>query len=703
MGDNKDNSLQSENESESGIDRYQELQNELIQCNEENRSNKSNFINVMLLWSGLLGILFSASFFLDIERKNIDFSVYRIFYYLTSILFCAMIAYLYVLAADHVLLYFYRETIIERMRTYQYPREGVKYVDDVKRGEFMPFSEFRTPISTEHPFHVSTTHTLFVFTCKYFSIFMAFVFCLLIVVTQYIFIIHNSSGRHFLETVFLIFVVAFLLGSLIFYVRFTHNARRVAKRSFDIAHDNREKRVRNKFWDLYKPSENFRYLLRYFIYPRNCPQKILVIIWGFLYAVIRYNSFQKSDIFTLIEMIIIFELVLFQARYQFNDIRDVVEDEEHGESRIFKKLNPLSKEYEGSEIPIVYPGMKYHILRISNILIAFRFLLSLVCGVYFVVQYEDFTVLSMIVVTILITVLYELFRGLRCTNGIIFLLGSGYVLRFFIGVYAATMKSEFSVWNLQMIDKGIILTCVSLWTMGIFACTLSWINRAKRICEKKNISIDDYINGCQEDVIQHPRTHYQKLLRSVRKGTDSNSNGLILSRLNIWNVTYFISVVLMALLLNIVSTLQLTYRLIIILVTLACIISAFAFSRGRKYVIASIVALSVMFITFVLYVVLSRTPVLHEISHLYWIMMFSYCLLYFLVRADVFNDSFAGRIRALLLRIKDIIATVLLGKDSHKFIKEEKEKFDKYYILEGIKKDTYNLMESENIGANING
>lgn len=270
--------------------RYQELQNELTQCNEENRCNKTNFINILLLWSGLLGILFSASFFVDGNNDNIDISVYRVFYYLTSVLFCALVAYLFVLAADHVMLYFYRETIIERLRYYQYPKTKAEYDDDLKRGEFMPFSEFRTPISTENPFHISTTHTLFVFSCKYLAIFMAFIFCLLIVVAQYMFVTRNVEGSHIVETSVLIAVVLLLVVFFVFYVRFSHNARRVAKRAFDIAHDNREKRVRNEFWDLYKPSENFRYLIRYFLCPRPCPQKIIIVLMGYCFAVIKYHT-----------------------------------------------------------------------------------------------------------------------------------------------------------------------------------------------------------------------------------------------------------------------------------------------------------------------------------------------------------------------------------------------------------------------------
>lgn len=382
----------------------------------------------------------------------------------------------------------------------------------------------------------------------------------------------------------------------------------------------------------------------------------------------------------------IFEIILFQARYQFNDIRDVVEDEEHGESRIFKKLNPLEKAYDGSDIPMVYPGMKYHVLKISGIFVAIRVIASVMFGILFGYKFNDYSILWLIAITIIITILYELSREEKKTNITVFLIGSGYALRFFIGIYAALAESDLSLWNIILQSSEVKCLALSLWMMGIFACTLSWVNRAWRICNDMDITIDSYIKG-SETRIKEYKVHFQRLLKSAVNINDSEDNELKLNNVkSIWNIMFIASLFVLLYLLWKIVPIHIVFRFLITFGTLICIYSSLRYSNGKKFLAYSMIGLALIFIGSMIYYLISENRSFYNIFNVYWITIFLFCGSYIAVRLDIFNSSLTGKIKDFLESTRELFEKILYGRLSYEYITDEHVRFDEYYVSEGVKK-----------------
>lgn len=181
-----------------------------------------------------------------------------------------------------------------------------------------------------------------------------------------------------------------------------------------------------------------------------------MVVLGFLYGIILSNKLNNIALYTgrLIFVLIVFEFLAYQARYQINDIRGLKEDKEIG-----CKGRLLSDEIDN-------PG---HIIKISFIVAFIKIMLSVVMVIFQGGEIRNFLLISL---GILFgsTILYETARANKNTWLIFVLVGTGYPLRFLIGFFSI-LPLETTVHSIQM-----VCLIFALWSYGSFSSILAWTN-----------------------------------------------------------------------------------------------------------------------------------------------------------------------------------------------------------------------------------
>lgn len=81
-------------------------------------------------------------------------------FWLSLLIFGIAFTYITVIGMNNILRYYHIQNIQDRMRVLLY-RRAVELPDDDGRDTFLHWDEYKAPITTMHPMHVTSTHTLF--------------------------------------------------------------------------------------------------------------------------------------------------------------------------------------------------------------------------------------------------------------------------------------------------------------------------------------------------------------------------------------------------------------------------------------------------------------------------------------------------------------------------------------------------------------
>lgn len=229
-----------------------------------------------------------------------------------------------------------------------------------------------------------------------------------------------ESRQWFDYSIIVVTIIVMLLTFLLF-LRTSFKAKEVAQFAWDTAHENQKIRLKGYPQKLYKKSESFKYTLSYLIYPKKQDfQKPILIVLGFIYGIILMNArITPMYILKLIFILIVFDFLAYQARYQINDVRGLREDKEAG-----CKNRLLSND-------IMNPG---HVIKISLIVAFTKITASVLITILFAGEIRDFMLISLFILLIS-TILYEMARAKQVTWLIFILVGVGYPLRFFVGFF----------------------------------------------------------------------------------------------------------------------------------------------------------------------------------------------------------------------------------------------------------------------------
>ena len=255
---------------------------------------------------------------------------------------------------------------------------------------------------------------------------------------------------------------------------------------------------------------NFIRAIVYFVYPKvkDFYKPILIVI-GFFYGVlVNKIGFENIEWRNLFLMLFMFDFLIYQARFQLNDIFELRDKKNIDPKKIFFNIG-LTREKT---------------IFISSIVIALRLILFL-SVIFFVGKNIALNILLCIGLIIFFAVCYEIARAKKSIFPVFFFVCFGYPLRFFAGFLAA-FENNFLNINFSF---DLILVLIAYAFFGEFANILYWTKEALAQKEKN---------------IELRKKHYEFLCNKAKGKLFLDGKGKIF---DIWNWNFILSIFFLSL------------------------------------------------------------------------------------------------------------------------------------------------------------
>ncbi len=450
---------------ENNANRVNELISELAECREDERNSQNQILQVIVTAGTVLGILLGASYF---SRDNEDNDFYRkVIFWLSILVFGAAFAYILVLGIGNTLRYYYIQELEDRLhrlipggaddRLHRLISSG----PDDEGNWFLHWNSYSAPMITRNLRHISSLHTLLNHVAYGAAAFCAVGFSIVMVYLLF----RNIGVIRWHDYLLLYVSVSVMAVVAVMFFIVSARAKEMAAFSRKTALDNMKKRLAGDQENLYADANEFLRILTYFLYPKYQDwYKAFLVVLGFAAGCFLAPEAVCADRFrALLQCLVLFELLAYRARYQINDLR-----------KIRERKNPLRGK-DGKQNP--------EYIRISVGIALFRIALSILLTALW-----DGPVRKPLIVALWLllgsTISYELARWgqealrRRCKKHweeswagrffawcIYLLVGSGYPLRFFLGL------SLMIPWCRTLVSCGVI---VALWAYGSCSSVLSW-------------------------------------------------------------------------------------------------------------------------------------------------------------------------------------------------------------------------------------
>lgn len=508
----------SEIENDKNDERIQEIMAELSECREDERCSQNQIIQVLSTAGVVLGVVFA---FVDKTQDKL------IMFILNDIVLSTTFAFIITLGIGNVLRYHYIQDLEDRLY-------ALISCEEDKR-ELVHWMSFSSPILTRNPKHLNSKYSRLNFFCYTLSIVSAIIFCIFIMYYQY----KWTDTESFLNRVICIFPAIFMLMSifLFFYIcikakdmycyALTNSIMKRKKRMEGSTYMKKSRiafsRYDRKTEDnssksiAYHDKDWFKVVV-YFIYPKvKDIQKSSLILVGFIIGIFLSNI--KIDMLIIQEYgrrlfltMIIIDFLLYQARYQWNDIRGLRED------MGMNKTDRLPA-YALGKWPAVIVSL---IILFVKIFIAF----------FVLIRFGGEIKIPLFICTVLlifISILYEAVRTKRDNYGVFLIVGLGYPLRIITGIWSSypemchnnlrkLIQLCESVWevishtwhnvinnsDMQMLQLLIIFLLISFFFYGEFSVTIAWTYEALQLNKNK----------------KQLKSHYQYLLEKIQNGKE---------------------------------------------------------------------------------------------------------------------------------------------------------------------------------------
>ena len=449
--------------------RISELLQELSDCREDERNSSNQILSVIGAAAAILGVLLSGSlFFLDQEiSQEMDAilvqTVLRYGALLNCIVFCTAVSYTITLGTAAVLRYHYIRNLEDRLYILiPECQDDKRLFPKDQENTFVHWFSFSGALITRNIKHLEgTTHGIIYYWAYTVAVIGTVLFCILTTLSQF-FLIPNRAGY---DLLFLIIPLLVLFAGLIAFVSCSFvGSGPESKKLFEIARKRRRERLKSS------ASLTQKRFGWYLIYPKlKDPQKPGLIVIGYVLYKIGLTDYSsvtemiasiQSEWKTLALFVFIFDFLLYQARYQIND------------------LLGLAQDIKGEKEPI--PGM----LKASNeerkslakksFMVAFARTFLAVLLIEFVPFYNKFWFVVCGIILLATTMGYESLRaktgtvntrGFWITFGIFALVGVGYPLRFWVGALAVRSFT---------FSPAFCFTLLALEFYGWFVAILPW-------------------------------------------------------------------------------------------------------------------------------------------------------------------------------------------------------------------------------------
>lgn len=521
--------------------RIQELICELSESRGDERDTQSQILQVISIMGTILGILFGTSSLLqggkDGKKFNqvilcfgkygcINITPERVIFLLSVMAFLVAFLYVTYLGIINLLRHYHIQFLQDRLH------ELIKNTtDDKHRDILLHWNEYISPICTKNIRHISCIHAALSFFVYVGAIAFIILFSVGILVAQFL----NISNVTRFDKCVLYFVLSIMGVVFVLFFHLSLDAKNVAQYACDMAHKNQK--VTNQK-ERYAESKIFRYLIKYFLYPkRQDLQKPFFIILSYVFWIIYSGiPISRELVIHLTLLLFVFDFLVYQARYQINDIRGIKEDQEAVKNKGLK--------YDNNEHMI-------QVVKYSTIIAFIKICLAVLLSM-FLCPKPKFYLLLLIILVVGNTIIYEFVKLKEWNRGIFFFVGMGYSLRFFLGFVEIVVMHSSKI-NLKVAFCLVVAT----WAYGSFSCILAWTNEVLVRMEMQY----QKTNG-KEYLCTYIKSHY-KFIESVIKDrfsamledTETSVNNYIVlrrgGRLNDpWNVPFIISILSITMLLK---------------------------------------------------------------------------------------------------------------------------------------------------------
>lgn len=371
-------------------------------------------------------------------------------------------------------------------------------------------------------------------------------------------------------------------------------------------------------------------VIMYFVYPKKKDfQKVLVISIGYYSGIFLLNNYMDIELFcnSFFNMLIccfLADFLVYQARYQINDIRGLKED---------VTLNKKGR------LPVGICGKK-RAVAISFGIIFVRMVLFLFLLTKIIKMADALKIYFLLVV--IITIAYETVRNLKNNCGVFFIVSLGYPLRFFVGLFSAYPNILNDKENLIMV----LLILLAYAFFGEFSAIIPWThetvdlkNRGKSIEKKHYIYLFEQIKNRYK---QNGSLYLKPL----------NEKGKIL---DLWNISFIISILILSL-----CVLVIDFSIINLFIALMvmCLCGAICISAKRK-ILLCLICLQILFAINIIICHSNLIVIYLVINQIFFSITYYFLRCMYDVNFEFFNFC------------KNILIFIFIGKETWEYIDDK--------------------------------
>ena len=428
-----------------------------------------------------------------------------------------------------------------------------------------------------------------------------------------------------------------------------------------------------------KKNKNMQKLFQvalYFLYPRlRDVQKMIFIILGFMFGFLFITPAANVGIdFKLLGLtILITDVLVYQARFQWNDIRGMSGDSKDNLNRGIPKF--ISKK---RYIPFVIISL---LILMIKLYIAFYILIP--C--YGVHQYIFFNSNMAI---LLLAVLYEFSRSFKWGKTTMVLVGIGYAIRFVIGLLAANARlladtnfiSKFD--DLKFSFENVAQWFTKLFSIGSIAKTpenigtiLLSVSASLAIFGITFVTLGWALTIASNQRIIKGKPHYTILSKSIR---DINSTYPLMqsdNKLTWWNVSFFLSIAFLSFAQYKINSSVFSIGIAVIPVVCTILYSFYRFetkknAKNKRNSISIFICICYFILVFI-FVRISFREI--NAGHIYLFIAFIqifYTSVYNAFRNMNYTELY-NSLPLMFQKVGDFILRVIIGKDTLKMLRKK--------------------------------
>lgn len=601
-----------------------EIFNEISEAREDERNAQNLIIQIISTAATVLGVIFAGSLFTNNNPEQV------ILFWLNSLIFLAAICFITTLGITNVLRYYYIQSLEERLAiTNQESYEN----------QIVHWMSFSSPITTRNYKHLDSKYAKVHYGNYSIATMSAIVFCASLLIIQF-FRMKEYNFFVILASILAIICI-FFAGYAYFYA--SNNAKDMynyaAKKSMTRKVNkmlNIKLETDDKFENVYQKKKGKIKIkeiitaIMYFIYPKKKDfQKVLVISIGYYSGIFLLNNYMDIELFcnSFFNMLIccfLADFLVYQARYQINDIRGLKED---------VTLNKKGR------LPVGICGKKKAV-AISFGIIFVRMVLFLFLLTKITKMADALKIYFLLVV--IITIAYETVRNLKNNFGVFFIVSLGYPLRFFVGLLSAYPNVLNDKKNLIIV----LLVLIAYAFFGEFSAIIPWIHETIDL-KNRNKSIE--------------KKHYTYLFEQIKKhykqnesvhSNPLNEKGKIL---DLWNTSFIISIYILSLCILVVDF-SITNLFIALLVM--CLCSAICIAAKRK-ILLCLICLQILFAINIITCYSNLVVIYLVINQIFFSIMYYFLRCMYDVNFDFFDFC------------KNILIIIFIGKETWEYINDK--------------------------------